>query len=84
MVIVNKEQGRQGETRNEMRWVLLISLVLAVAAMGAFLFFNTGGDEPAENASTPAEYGTGAGSANEQAIDEAGDDSGDEKAYFAA
>lgn len=44
MVEVSKEEGRQGETRNEMRWVLLISTLLAVLVLGAFLFFNTGAD----------------------------------------
>lgn len=47
MVEVSKEEGRQGETRNEMRWVLLVSTILAVLVLGAFLFFNTGGDRDA-------------------------------------
>lgn len=51
MVEVNKEEGSQGETRNEVRWILLISTVLAALVLFAFLFFSAG-NSPDENAGT--------------------------------
>jgi hypothetical protein len=37
MTTLNKEQARQGETRHRMRYVLGISLALAVVAMTAIV-----------------------------------------------
>lgn len=55
MVTINKEEGRQGETRNEVRWILLISTALAVLVLFAFLFFNAGGDDSAQQDAVPAQ-----------------------------
>ena len=41
MITVSEEEGRQGEVRNELRWILLISTVAAVLVMSAFLYFST-------------------------------------------
>lgn len=37
--IENKVEARQGETSGHMRWVLLVSIVLAVAVVGGVAAF---------------------------------------------
>lgn len=54
MTTLNKEEARQGETRNEVRWILMISTGLAVLVLFAFLFFNMGANSDDTNAQAPA------------------------------
>ncbi|GJE79090.1 hypothetical protein [Methylorubrum thiocyanatum] len=34
-IVETVDQGRQGETSNHMRWVLLATMVMSIAAIGA-------------------------------------------------